>query len=337
MFQNSWVLICTRDPNSNSERELYAVGHLSALIGGRTKKTKYTIIKKELDAGNRTKFIINSVVNRVVPEMRCTAEFIPAQAFKIVARKLVDKYPKTFKVMDEEGNAFGDGTDSMYAKLHDRNVYLNRPHMKRSLIQTLNVPLKKQKKISSSKAGCSNWQPKRYSGVETTESIEEKRLFLYQSSLNLNLLRNPDAHEKVMLYLELTYPAQRLFLNNFDKILTIDDIMISWPFLLNNEFMFWHYQKLMNHSISILEGKFLKKKKIIKAYGDTQKNVDMLPAIEDIKCIKIIMHHFKENFNTLFKQYNEGTNLSELDTVNVVPCIIIVDISHNLKDLLVNY
>ncbi|KYQ51957.1 hypothetical protein ALC60_08935 [Trachymyrmex zeteki] len=40
----------------------------------------------------------------------------------------------------EDGNRFGDGIHTLYLKLCDRNSYLNRPHMKRSLIQTLNIP-----------------------------------------------------------------------------------------------------------------------------------------------------------------------------------------------------
>jgi len=52
--------------------------------------------------------------------------------------------------------------------------------MKRSLSQSLNIPLKKQKKVLSAKAECSNWQPEKYIDTETDETIEEKIKFLRQ-------------------------------------------------------------------------------------------------------------------------------------------------------------
>lgn len=106
-------------------------------------KLESTVIK-ELESGSRSKYAINAVVNRTVSEMRNVQDFIPSRALRIVAEKIVSKYPKTFKVMDDE-KCFGDGSYTTFLKLRDRNCYLNRPHMKRCLSQTLTIPLKKQK------------------------------------------------------------------------------------------------------------------------------------------------------------------------------------------------
>ncbi|KYQ53359.1 hypothetical protein ALC60_07491 [Trachymyrmex zeteki] len=154
-----------------------------------------TAVLKELEIGKRNKYIIHTVVNH----------------------------------MDEDGNRFGDGIH-MYLKLRDRNSYLNGPHMKRSLIQTLNIPLKKQKK----------------------------------------------------------------------KI---------WPILLQKEYMFWHYQKLIGHLINILKEQMLKKQTKILNYGRFKK-YDIINSTDiiEIKLIKI-MKHFKEYFNVLFKRYPVSLNI----------------------------
>jgi len=214
--------------------------------------------------------------------------------------------------MDEDSNRFGDGIHTLFLKLRDRNNYLNRPHMKRSLSQTLNIPLKKQKKVLSAKAGCSNWQPEKYMESETEDTIENKAEFLRQVILQQESLANDfDLQNKIYSYLEITFPAQRLFLNNVHKPPTIQDIKTSWPILLKREFMFWHYQKLMGHSINILEEQMLKKQSKILRYGHLKKYNDIInsPDIIEIKSIKIIMKHFKEDFYGLFKTYPVSLNI----------------------------
>lgn len=47
---------------------------------------------------------------------------------KVVARKLVDRYPQMFQDEDEDGVIIGDGAHTIYWKLQKRNNYLNRPH-----------------------------------------------------------------------------------------------------------------------------------------------------------------------------------------------------------------
>jgi len=127
--------------------------------------------------------------------------------------------------------------------------------MKRSLSQTLNIPLEKQKKVLSAKAGCSNWQPEKYMESETEDTIENKAEFLRQVILQQESLANNSDQNKIYSYLEITFPAQKLLLNNVHKPPTIQDIKTSWPILLQKEFMFWRYQKLMEHLINILKNK----------------------------------------------------------------------------------
>ncbi|XP_067210498.1 uncharacterized protein [Linepithema humile] len=260
---------------------------------------------KELQNGSRSKYVINAVVNRTVSEMRNIQEFIPSKAFKIIAEKIVNKYPQTFKDINEDGTCFGDGFHTTYLKLRDRNCYLNRPHMKRSLSQSLNIPIKKQKKVLSAKAGCSNWQPEKYNDTETEETIEEKTKFLCQIVDDDSSKNDLKIQHKIYSYLEATYPAQRLFLNNVHEIPSIKNIKTTWPILLQKTFMFWHYEKLMGHSIDLLKEEIIKKQEKILNYGQHKKYKDINDSNNptEIKLIQIIMRHFKEDFEGLFKTY----------------------------------
>ncbi|KAG5865544.1 hypothetical protein JTB14_009253 [Gonioctena quinquepunctata] len=74
--------------------------------------------------GKREKQIIHTVVH----EMRQIKTKIPMKAFKYVAKQLLEKYPNTFRDIDNDGVVIGDGTHSAITKLSDRNHYLNRPH-----------------------------------------------------------------------------------------------------------------------------------------------------------------------------------------------------------------
>lgn len=261
-------------------------------------------VLKELETGNRSKYIINSVVNRTISEMRTLSEFIPSKAFKIVAKKIVERYPQTFKDMNETGDTFGDGTHTLYLKLRDRNSYLNRPHMKRCLTQTLNIPLKKQRKVLSAKAACSNWQPEQYVESETEETVEEKVNFLRRVALQGSPTINTE-QDKISSWLEITYPEQRLFLNNVHKPPTIEDVKKSWPILLRKKYMFWHYEKLMGHSVCVLKDQMLKKETKILTYGCIKKYHDIVNSTDptELKLMKIIMRHFKEEFDIFFKSY----------------------------------
>lgn len=113
--------------------------------------------------------------------------------------------------MDENGKIFLDGTHTLYLKLRDRNCYLNRPYMKRSLSQSLNIPLKKQKKVLSAKAGCSNWQPDKYVDSETEESIDDKIEFLRQITLQGSLPNSSDIQDNVFLLKKILYRQFRTY------------------------------------------------------------------------------------------------------------------------------
>lgn len=148
--------------------------------------------------------------------------------------------------------------------------------MKRSLSRSLNIPLKKQRKVLSAKAECSNWQPEQYVESETEDTIEDKIKFLRRVAIQEPPASNSDLQDKIYSYLEITYPVQRLFLNNVHKPPTIQDIKSSWPLFLQKRYMFWHYKQLMGHSIDILKEQMLKKQAKILSYGRIKKYQDII-------------------------------------------------------------
>lgn len=83
--------------------------------------------------GNRNKESINAVVRMTVNAVRDIQTYVPCKVFKILAKKLINKFPKTFKEIDHSGVAIAVGFHSIYSKLMDRNNYLNRPRNKKKL------------------------------------------------------------------------------------------------------------------------------------------------------------------------------------------------------------
>jgi hypothetical protein len=69
------------------------------------------------------------------------------------AKKIINKYPKQFQGIDEDGVIIGDGCFSLTSKLIDRNNYLNRPHKRPSNAIHIEVPPSKRKLMLNAKAG----------------------------------------------------------------------------------------------------------------------------------------------------------------------------------------
>jgi hypothetical protein len=62
--------------------------------------------------------------------------------------------------------------------------------------------------------------------------------------------------------------------------------------------MFWHYEKLMGHSIDLLKEEIIKKQEKLLNYGQHKKYKNIIDSNNptEIKLIQIIMRHFKEDF-----------------------------------------
>lgn len=85
-------------------------------------------VLKACESGISDKRIITDIIHVVINAMRDIKTNIPSKAFKLVAKKVIDRYPVAFRDQDDDGTVLGDGSHSMFSSLQDRNNYLNRPH-----------------------------------------------------------------------------------------------------------------------------------------------------------------------------------------------------------------
>lgn len=109
--------------------------------------------REDCEKGERNKNSMNEVVHVTISAVRTKKSYVPCKVFKILAKKIIRKYPKMFTDIDEDGVVMGDGSHTIFYKLMDRNNYLNRPHKKRSLMHELQISPKQRKIILSAKAG----------------------------------------------------------------------------------------------------------------------------------------------------------------------------------------
>lgn len=230
---------------------------------------------------------ITKLVQVVVDEMRCYKKHIPISAFKVISKKIIDPYSLIFLDVDRDGIILGDGTHKLVQKLIDRNNYLNRPIYKRMADDNdmLN-PVKNKKKLLSARAGCSNWAPE----VLTSDaSIEEKKTTENDSDF-YNVL-------------EKNYPIIRKYLNSAVPP-TIADIKQEWPIILSYKSIKWHFNKLTNSNIELLD-RLDKDTNAIHLITITRiKNLEgqaeqQESAEESAMCsLSLIAQYFKENIDS---------------------------------------
>ncbi|KAG5884514.1 hypothetical protein JTB14_021650 [Gonioctena quinquepunctata] len=127
------------------------------------------------ERGEREKLVINYIVHTVVNKMREIKTVIPSSAIKIVTKKIVDRFPETFRDMDDDGVVIGDGTHSGIKKCG--KFFENK------------------KKEMSQRAGCMNWDP----------PIDE--------SVRLHMEHITEIDENLEEKMEKCFPEQRRFLN----------------------------------------------------------------------------------------------------------------------------
>lgn len=244
---------------------------------------------KNCEAGIRDRRTRTEVIHATVNALREIRRNVPCKALKIAAQKIISKYPKVFEDRDDDGVLLGDGSVTVYQRLLERMNYLNRKRKDEADSKTVHIS--KRKNMLPAKAGCANWQPI----LESNPSLEE-----IQEKLK-NVDENFD--QETLEWLEITYPAQRIFLNDIDNPPSVDDVKKEWPILLSSPGILWHYQKLMNNDACTLSQKIIEKSEKIIKFGIKQKFIDEIPEDipEDIiiATLKIIAGHFHENYDSL--------------------------------------
>lgn len=255
--------------------------------------------------GNKSKALVNAVINSVVDQMREIKTEISSKGFHILSRKLADKYPKIFMDRDDDDIIVGEGYFTTFKKLLDRNNYLNRqnPSKKRSLLK---VSLPQKRRSLNSKTACVNWQP------EISELATKEEAECIRQKLKLNQFKT---EEEIIEALNATYYEQRVLLNNsIPQPPTMNEIEDKFPHLLVEKYIYWHFEKLMNFKIEMLTNKMLKKYHKILSFGLLNKLIPSLNLQQNDQesdklknSLKIIASYFKENLTIFLKEYEVST------------------------------
>ncbi|KAG5876893.1 hypothetical protein JTB14_003217 [Gonioctena quinquepunctata] len=231
------------------------------------------------------------------------------KAFRNVAKQLVDKYPITFRDIDNDGVVMGDGTHSIVCKLSDRNNYLNRPH-KRSNSDKTDTATKFLKKKLNSSAGCVQWNPADH-GNSSEDKIKK-----------INEMDTDD--DDFFSLLDDTYVAQRLFLNDLENPPTVQEVQNKWPVLLQKSAIIWHFKKLTNISLELLEQSFESKAEKIVKYAIIKKILNE-DSLEDVNksCIEFYAKHFKEDISNLIYKMKAQSDQPISEIVRILsPCLL---------------
>lgn len=149
---------------------------------------------------------------------------IPSKALKIVAEKIIAKYPKTFR--DDEGRVFCEDTHTLFLK-RDPKSLKNQITKKRRISKSLQL-------------GCNYWQPEEYPNQSDDTEIQQKRKI--SSSLS-------PQDENVYTYLEETYAELKKQRVDIINGLEIKILNREWPALFLRNGLVWHYTKLTGRLI----------------------------------------------------------------------------------------
>lgn len=242
------------------------------------------------DEGRKEKHLITEVIHMVVASMRQVKTSIHSEAFRTIARKMGEKYPKMFKDYDEDGQILGNGYSSTYNKLVERNSYLNRPHKRNQDPATSDtVPLNKRRKLLKAKAGCSNWDPLPTTPTPDTETIK-------------TILKNiSDTDDSLWEYLEKSYAEQRKFINSSKDLLSI---LSEWPILFKPKVAIWHFKKLTGSQFGDITNFFRDKCKRILKFGEKRHKILVEGAKNEtsteILALQILTAHHKEKLEKIF-------------------------------------
>ncbi|CAG9818605.1 unnamed protein product, partial [Phaedon cochleariae] len=248
--------------------------------------------------GKREKQVITHIIHSIVNKMREIKTHIPTYAFKVVSRKLIEKYPNMFLDVDEDGVVIADGCHSVYKKLQDRNNYLNRPY-KRKPSHKRNNSRDHSNRLGT-RSDCMFLTPDNAdAATEATEDYNDEDDAFYEN-------------------LERTFTGQRNFIKSNP---TYDEIKKQWPVLLNGRAIIWHFNKLTNLNLYRMGEKVVERyQKFLKlAYSS---KIDVASEEELLQIVKILSVYFKEDLNCF---YAESKTLPKEEAIEgVYPYIIAV-------------
>lgn len=236
-------------------------------------------------AGDKSVHVKTQIVHSIIYEMRHIRKYIPAKAFKYVAKQVIEKFSETFQDIDNDGTIIGDGTHSLVCKLIDRNNYLNRPHKTGYFRKSTSPALTKRKR--NCMAGCTEWE----SPIPEKDDIANEKAEL----------QNCVENESYFSLLEKTYAKQREFLNNVEEPPSVYDIKREWPVIFKKSAIVWHFEKLTGTNIDKLKTSLQEKAPKIIEYGIQKKLLQLEKNLNPTySCLQFYARSFREDISFLF-------------------------------------
>lgn len=273
-----------------------------------------TDIKNVLLAKEKLGTKLNDMVQIIVKELRKISPFIPVSVFRLIGQKLANQYPETFKSSLTSDTNFGSSV--IVSKLINHNNYLNRPGSNELM---RDIPTNKRRKLRTIGETCVNWLPTTNDEKSISEN-ESKRIQLLNQHVKGKLTN--EEWLSVIENMKLTYDLQRAFLN---KSPTTLEIIEDWPYLLKEECLLNHFEKLMDINLSMLKDNVNLKKSYILATGKSAKQKDIVnlfknptpyasTKLTDVIMFDYIFIHFKEDRKLIFdilkvNKYNKLTDI----------------------------
>lgn len=160
---------------------------------------------------------------------------------RIIARKIVSKYPETFQDSVIESVIAG-GVESLRNKIEE---CIDNKKRRAPLAETFalpeDMPQKKKRKTAKESLGCINWQPMDLPFGQTKETQQQLKCLLVAE-----FEKDQPDKEFVKSAMYQTYATQRFFINSMKSI---TEIRNEWPFLLEETYILWHFEELVGKDL----------------------------------------------------------------------------------------
>ncbi|KAI7789386.1 hypothetical protein IRJ41_018293, partial [Triplophysa rosa] len=240
-----------------------------------------------------------------------------------IARRVTEKYPKSFADVTMEGELIGCGYGSLLNQIKTRAEHLNRDNTlvrvrraKRCISDNGSTPSSEITPSKCSKTdsyGCINWQPVDLPQGETPESVELKR----EEMVKLFSQEGPRAAElgHVEELMKTTYVSQRYAINKISPP-CIDELKEQWPFLFMKRNLCDHFNTLTGIDINtrLTESLSTKGKKVLHFFKSKLQRwkEDVRNVLKDINCAEkgdidygvasmiTLMAYYREKQDSLF-------------------------------------
>lgn len=245
--------------------------------------------------------LLNVFANLLVDEMRMFSLYLPMSILRMITQQAVSRFPDSFTERDSEGNIISTSTVPLLTIMRNRNNFLNRsPNCTKTNLDP-DIPQKQRRRSSLLQQTCNNWQPKNLVSMDSVESLENKKDYL---KLIHGATTTCDEKTLIKQYMQDCFPIQRKFFNNLENIPTILQIKTEWPFIFESEYLYQHFEQLMNIKSEIFIENFQSSNdKIFRYFNEVNKKI----RIENSSAINIISgiaNYFGEDTTYLFMNFD---------------------------------